>query len=78
MEHHFYQCNVTIQSALGPSSVFITYAIATSVTEAVGIANRSTEQVLPAGWTIVGTFAAALKNELLEEVAERVLGWHRP
>jgi hypothetical protein len=60
------------------TSDFRIYVIAADVDEAVSIAAARAESILPAGWEIVGVSAIAFQRELLEQVAEEVLGWKRP
>ena len=74
----FYYCTVTVQAPFGGVTNFITYAIAENATEANEIAKQTTSQTFPAGWTITNTLAIAFQRDMLERVAEEVLGWHRP
>lgn len=75
----FYFCEATLKGPVsGFTSTFRTYAIATDLDEAVTIAAARAEGILPAGWEISGISATAFQRELLEQVAEEVLGWERP
>ena len=78
MSENFYLCTLNIQNPAGLTTIFVTAAIASTNPEAINIASKQTLAILPAGWSLASGTAGALKTELLEEVAERVLGWHRP
>lgn len=77
MDKNFYYCTVTIQA---PDHLEnrITFAIATSANQANGLARRDVQATLPEGWAIVDSIAGAIKRDMLEHVAEEVLGWIRP
>jgi hypothetical protein len=69
-------CNVTLQTPVfGGATTFVTYAIASNAKKAVEIAKEAAEKSFPKGWTVTNTFA---KREMLEQVAEEVLGWRKP
>lgn len=75
----FYFCEATLKGPVsGFTSTFRTYAIAADADEAVAIAAARSEGILPAGWEIAGISATAFQRDLLEQVAEEVLGWKRP
>jgi hypothetical protein len=75
----FYFCEATLKGPVsGFTSTFRIYAIAADADEAVAIAAARAEGILPAGWEISGISAAAFQRDLLEQVAEEVLGWKRP
>jgi hypothetical protein len=75
----FYFCEATLKGPIsGFTSTFRTYTIAADVDEAVAITTARAEGVLPAGWEIVNISAIAFHRDLLEQVAEEVLGWERP
>ena len=75
----FFFCEATLRGPIsGFTSTFRTYAIATNIDEAVAITAARAEDVIPAGWEIAGITAIAFQRELLEQVAEEVLGWERP
>ena len=75
----FYFCEATLKGPVsGFTSTFRTYAIAGDVDEALAITAARAEDVLPAGWEIAGVSAIPFQKELLEQVAEEVLGWERP
>lgn len=77
-EKKFYFCTVTVQAPFGANADFVTFVIAESASEAVEIAEQTTAQKFPDGWTITNTLAIALERDMLELVAEEVLGWQRP
>jgi hypothetical protein len=78
-EKDFYFCEATLKGPVsGFTTTFRTYAIATDPDEAVAIAAAHAEGILPAGWEISGISAIAFQRDLLEQVAEEVLGWNRP
>lgn len=77
-DKNFYYCTVTVQAPFGGVTNFITYAIAESASEAAETAKQTTSQAFPAGWTVTNTLAIAFQRDLLERVAEEVLGWPRP
>lgn len=62
----------------GYTSTFRAYTIAAGEDEARTITAAQVEEVLPAGWEIAGISVIAFERELLEQVAEDVLGWKRP
>ena len=75
----FYFCEATLRGPIsGLTSNFRTYVIAADLDEAVAIAAARAEGILPAGWEIAGISAIPFQRELLEQVAEEVLGWKRP
>jgi hypothetical protein len=75
----FYFCEATLKGPIsGFTSTFRTYAIAADQDEAIAIAMARAEGVLPAGWEIAAISAIAFQRDLLEQVAEEVLGWERP
>ena len=75
----FYFCEATLKGPVsGFTSTFRTYAIAADPDEAVTITTARAEGVLPAGWEIASISALAFQRDLLEQVAEEVLGWERP
>jgi hypothetical protein len=78
MDKKFYYCTVTVQAPSGATTNFITYAIAETASEASEIAKQTTAQTFPPGWTVTHTLAIAFQRDLLERVAEEVLGWPRP
>lgn len=75
----FYFCEATLKGPIsGFTSTFRTYAIAADQDEAVAIITARAEGVLPAGWEITDISAIPFQRDLLEKVAEEVLGWERP
>ncbi|MCA1557865.1 MAG: hypothetical protein LC731_04920 [Acidobacteria bacterium] len=75
----FYFCEATLKGPVsGFTSTFRTYAIAGNQDEAVAITTARAEDVLPAGWEITSISAIPFQRDLLEKVAEEVLGWERP
>lgn len=75
----FYFCEATLKGPVsGFTSTFRTYTIAANQDEAVAITTARAEAVLPAGWEIDGISAIPFQRDLLEKVAEEVLGWERP
>ena len=75
----FYFCEATLKGPVsGFTSTFRTYAIAGGHDEAVAIATARAEGILPAGWEIASISAIPFQRDLLEQVAEEVLGWERP
>jgi hypothetical protein len=75
----FYFCEATLKGPVsGFTSTFRTYAIAADPDAAVAMTAARTEGLLPAGWEIAGISAIAFQRDLLERVAEEVLGWKRP
>jgi hypothetical protein len=75
----FYFCEATLKGPVsGFTSTFRTYAIAADQNEATAITTARAEGVLPAGWEITNISAIPFQRELLEQVAEEVLGWERP
>jgi len=75
----FYFCEATLKGPIsGYTSTFRVYAIAASEDEARTITAAQAEEVLPAGWEIASVAVTAFQRELLEKVAEEVLGWERP
>lgn len=75
----FYFCEATLKGPVsGFTSTFRTYVIATSQDEAVAITTARAEDALPAGWEIASISAIPFQRDLLEQVAEEVLGWERP
>ena len=75
----FYFCEATLKGPVsGFTSTFRTYAIAANTDEAIAIMAARAEGVLPAGWEIAEISALAFQRDLLEQVAEEVLGWERP
>ena len=74
----FYLCFASIQNPSGAFFQYNTYAIATSSENALAIVNQEIQQQFPAGWTINYTSAGPVARELLEQIAEDVLGWQRP
>lgn len=74
----FFICNVTFQSPLGLPCVYTTGAIAPTLAEALRIAETNTQQIMPIGSTVTSVSGGAMNREMLEQVAEKVLGWRRP
>lgn len=75
----FYFCEATLKGPVsGFISTFRAFVIAADTDEAVAITTAQAEGVLPAGWEIAGTSATVVQRDLLEQVAEDVLGWKRP
>jgi hypothetical protein len=75
----FYFCEATLKGPVsGFTSTFRTYAIAADLDEAIAITTARAEDVLPAGWEISAIVAIPFQRDLLEQVAEDVLGWERP
>lgn len=75
----FYFCESTLKGPVsGFTSTFRTYVIAANEDEAVAISTARAEDILPAGWEIAGISAIPFQRDLLEQVAEEVLGWERP
>jgi hypothetical protein len=75
----FYFCEATLKGPVsGYTSTFRAYTIAADEDEARAMTAARAEEVLPAGWEIAGISATAFQRELLEQVAEEVLGWERP
>jgi hypothetical protein len=75
----FYFCEATLRGPIsGLTSTLRTYVIAAAQDEAIAITARQTEGVLPAGWEVADISAIAFQRDLLERVAEEVLGWERP
>ena len=75
----FYFCEATLKGPVsGFTSTFRTYAIATDIDEAIAITTARAEGVLPAGWEIATISVLPFQRDLLEQVAEEVLGWKRP
>jgi hypothetical protein len=75
----FYFCEATLKGPVsGFTSTFRNYTIAANQDEAVAITTARAEDVLPAGWEIAAISAIPFQRELLEQVAEEVLGWERP
>jgi len=75
----FYFCEATLKGPIsGFTTTFRTYAIAADTDEAIAITTTRAEDVLPAGWEIAGISAVPFQRDLLEQVAEEVLGWKRP
>jgi hypothetical protein len=75
----FYFCEATLKGPIsGFTSTFRAYAIAADQDEAIAITVARAEGALPAGWEIASISAVAFQRELLEQVAEEVLGWKRP
>lgn len=75
---NFYFCTVTMQNPEGSVSNFVIHLIAHNPDEAIAIADRKAEKILASGWAITNTLAVAIERKVLEDVAERVLGWHAP
>ena len=79
MSKDFYFCEATLKGPVsGFTSAFRTYVIAASQDEAVAITSAQAEDILPAGWEIANISAVPFQRDLLEQVAEEVLGWKRP
>lgn len=75
----FYFCEATLKGPVsGFTSTFRTYVIAADQDEAVAITTVQAEDVLPAGWEISGITTIPFQRDMLEQVAEEVLGWERP
>lgn len=75
----FYLCEATLRGPVsGFTSTFRTYAIAADEDEAVAITTVRAEGVLPDNWEIASVSAIPFQRDLLEQVAEEVLGWDRP
>ena len=75
----FYFCEATLRGPVsGLTSTFRTYTIAAGTDEAVAITTAQAEGILPAGWEIADISALPFQKDLLERVAEEVLGWERP
>jgi hypothetical protein len=75
----FYFCEATLRGPIsGLTSTLRTYVIAANQDEAIAITAGQTEGILPAGWEIADITAIAFQQDLLERVAEEVLGWERP
>lgn len=75
----FFFCEATLRGPVsGLTSTFRTYVIAARQDEAVAITGARAEDILPAGWEIAEISAIAFQRDLLEQVAEEVLGWERP
>lgn len=75
----FYFCEATFKGPVsGFTSTFRTYVIAASEDEAVAITTARAEDVLPPEWEITNVSAIPFQRDLLEQVAEEVLGWERP
>lgn len=75
----FYFCEATLRGPVsGYTSTFRTYVIAAGQDEAIAITSARAEDVLPAGWEIAGISTIPFQRDLLEQVAEEVLGWKRP
>lgn len=75
----FYFCEATLKGPIsGFTSTYRTYTIAASEEEAVAMTTAQAEDVLPAGWEIAGISAVPFQRDLLERVAQEVLGWERP
>lgn len=75
----FYFCEATLKGAVsGYTSTFRAYTIAADEDEARTITAAQAEAVLPTGWEIASIAVTVFQRELLEPVAEEVLGWQRP
>jgi hypothetical protein len=75
----FYFCEATLKGPIsGFTSTFRTYIIAAGTDEAIAVTTARAEGVLPAGWEIADISAIPFQRDLLEQVAEEVLGWERP
>jgi hypothetical protein len=78
MRESFYLVAITFRDAFGFPVVYNTFAFATTAENAANDAYTKTLPLLPPGSTIENVRANAVKTELIEEIAERVLGWTRP
>ena len=75
----FYFCEAVLKGPIsGYTSNFRAYLIAADEDEARAMTAARAEDVLPAGWEIASISTIPFQRELLEQVAEEVLGWERP
>jgi hypothetical protein len=80
LELNFYHCTVIMrQDSTGSPIHFLTFEIAETAQEAIDKARATAQEQLPGDrWAIDDVNVVPFRREVLEEVAEKVLGWKRP
>lgn len=79
-ELNFYHCTVIMRhDSTGSPIQFLTFEIGETPEEAIDKARAAAqEQLQGSRWNIDDVNVVPFRREVLEEVAEKVLGWKRP
>ena len=79
-ELDFYHCTVIMRhDPTGSPIHFLTFEIAETPQEAIDKARVAAQAQMSGNrWAIDDVNVVPFRREVLEEVAEKVLGWHRP
>jgi hypothetical protein len=77
---NFYHCTVIMrQDPSGSPIQYLTFEIAESPEQAADKARYTAKEQLSGNrWTIDDVHVVPFRREVLEDVAEKVLGWKRP
>ncbi len=76
--HRCFNCHVHLHDEEDSPVMFTTLVVAESRAEAVERAAQIAMEKFPDTWFVIDAVASVISKEILEEIAETVLGWQRP